>query len=195
MAHYIDAMGKACPQPVILTKQALDEGKVPLTIAVDNTIAVENLRRLAANRSISATVQERDGRYEVTFSQAGEAAASACCLPASGSYAVLIAKDKLGDGDATLGFNLLKMFLYTLSQSDDVPAALLFMNSGVKLVAGGEADVIASVNALIEKGCNVLVCGTCLNFYGLGEALQAGTVSNMYDIVGQMQQAGKVISL
>lgn len=49
MAHYIDAMGKACPQPVILAKQALDAGQVPLTIDVDNPTAVENLKRMAAS--------------------------------------------------------------------------------------------------------------------------------------------------
>ena len=36
---------------------------------------------------------------------------------------------------------------------------------------------------------------TCLNFYGLTQQLQVGTVSNMYDIVARMQRAGKVISL
>lgn len=56
------------------------------------------------------------------------------------------------------------------------------MNSGVKLVAGDEQQIIDSVNKLIEKGTEVLVCGTCLDFYGLKEQLKVGEVSNMYDI-------------
>ena len=44
-------------------------------------------------------------------------------------------------------------------------------------------------------GVEILVCGTCLNFYGLTEQLRVGTVSNMYDIVTRMQKAGKVVSL
>ena len=40
-----------------------------------------------------------------------------------------------------------------------------------------------------------LVCGTCLNFYGIADKLQVGTVSNMYDIVERMKRAGKVVSL
>ena len=69
------------------------------------------------------------------------------------------------------------------------------MNSGVKLVAGDEQQIIDSVNKLIEKGTEVLVCGTCLDFYGLKEQLKVGEVSNMYDILRRMQEAAKTITL
>ena len=69
------------------------------------------------------------------------------------------------------------------------------MNSGVKLVAGDEQLIIDSVNKLIKKGAEVLVCGTCLDFYGLKEQLKVGEVSNMYDILGRMQEAAKTITL
>lgn len=192
MAHYIDAMGKACPQPVILAKQALDAGQVPLTIDVDNPTAVENLKRMAASRGIEAQVSEAGGRYSVTFQQSGQAAQAQA---PKGAYGVFIGKDWVGDGDPTLGGNLMKMFLYTLSQSEDVPAALLFMNGGVKLPAGDAADVIDSIRALEQKGAAVLVCGTCLNFFGIADKLQVGTVSNMYDIVSKMQACDKVITV
>jgi hypothetical protein len=32
----------------------------------------------------------------------------------------------------------------------------------------------------------ILTCGTCLNFYGLSEKLQVGSVTNMYEIVERM---------
>ena len=101
----------------------------------------------------------------------------------------------MGEGDPQLGRNLMKMAVYTLSESDDAPASLLFMNSGVKLVAGEEPQVVESCHKLIERGCEVLVCGTCLNFYGLTEKLEVGDISNMYDILGKMQKASKVITL
>ena len=108
---------------------------------------------------------------------------------------MFVGKDHVGEGDGELGYNLMKMALYTLSESDDVPASLLFMNAGVKLVAGGEQQVVDSVRALEEKGCEVLVCGTCLDFYGCKDQLAVGEVSNMYDILGRMQEAAKVITL
>lgn len=110
-------------------------------------------------------------------------------------YAVFIGKDHVGEGNPQLGYNLMKMAIYTLSESEDVPASVLFMNSGVKLVAGDEQQIIDSVNKLIKKGTEVLVCGTCLDFYGLKEQLKVGEVSNMYDILGRMQEAAKTITL
>ena len=47
----------------------------------------------------------------------------------------------------------------------------------------------------MARGTEVLVCGTCLNFYGLTGSLQVGTVSNMYDILERMTRAPKVIML
>ena len=47
MSKFIDAFGKACPMPVVLAKKELDAGEKDLTVAVDNEIAVGNLRRLA----------------------------------------------------------------------------------------------------------------------------------------------------
>ena len=87
------------------------------------------------------------------------------------------------------------MALYTLAQGDSVPAHVLFMNDGVKLPAGEEPQVIENIQTLMDKGSIVLVCGTCLNYYGLAERLKIGTVSNMYDILSTMQRADKVISL
>lgn len=88
----------------------------------------------------------------------------------------------------------MKMFFYTLSQSDDLPEAVLFMNGGVKLPTLND-QVAGTWCELAGKGVDVLVCGTCLNFYGIADKLQVGTVSNMYDIVERMKRAGKVVSL
>ena len=38
-----------------------------------------------------------------------------------------------------------------------------------------------------------MVCGTCLNFYGLTDKLAVGGVTNMYTIVEKLVSAGKVI--
>ena len=51
------------------------------------------------------------------------------------------------------------------------------------------------LKALSDSGTEILVCGTCLNFYGITDQLKVGAVSNMYDIVTRMQKAAKVISL
>jgi len=193
----IDARGKACPQPVILAKKELDGGCRDLTVLVDNRAALENLTRLGNSAGVSVTSGEaKDGFFVRLTGEAkpGEMPVIACPTTGNG-YAVFIGKDVVGAGDPTLGYNLMKMALYTLTQGDSVPAYLLFMNDGVKLPAGEEPQVLESIQTLIDKGTTVLVCGTCLNYYGLAERLKVGTVSNMYDILGAMQRADKVISL
>lgn len=68
----VDARGKTCPQPVIMTMKALRElaqadGGDALGVLVDERVAVENLMRLAASRGCVASVEERDGYWLVSF--------------------------------------------------------------------------------------------------------------------------------
>jgi selenium metabolism protein YedF len=193
----IDARGKACPQPVILAKKEIDGGCRDLTVLVDNKTAMENLTRLGNSAGMTVTTGETAQGLFVRLTGEGkivEEPVIACSTTGNG-YAVFIGKDVVGAGDRELGYNLMKMALYTLAQGDSVPAHVLFMNDGVKLPAGEEQQVIDSLMTLIEKGSIVLVCGTCLNYYGIADRLKAGTVSNMYDIMSAMQRADKVITL
>jgi sulfur relay (sulfurtransferase) complex TusBCD TusD component (DsrE family) len=48
---------------------------------------------------------------------------------------------------------------------------------------------------LQERGVEVLVCGTCLDYFGLMGKLQAGRVSNMAEITDRLMKAGRVIPL
>ena len=198
MSPIIDARGKACPTPVIMAKKAISAGESSFTVLVDNTTAVENLKRLAANQGFDAAAAEAEGVFSVAFTRTGCAACEEAVnapLPApGGDWAVFVGRDIIGDGDRELGTNLMRMFFYTLSQGEDKPGAVLFMNAGVKLPTLDE-QVAEHLKALSAVGVEILVCGTCLNFYGLTDQLQVGTVSNMYDIVTRMQKAGKVISL
>lgn len=201
----IDAFGLQCPKPLMLAKKEIDEGSREIAVRVDNETAVKNLTRLGGKTGLGVSVDEIEGGWLVTLAE-GEGAALASPAPASipdgacpttggCGYAVFVGKDHVGEGDGELGNNLMKMALYTLAESGDAPVSLLFMNSGVKLVAAGEPQVIGSVEKLIEQGTEVLVCGTCLDFYGLKDQLDAGEVSNMYDILERMREAAKVITL
>ena len=198
MSPIIDARGKACPTPVIMAKKAISAGESTFTVLVDNTTAVENLKRLAENQGFDAAVTEQGGAFHLAFVRTGCAACEEAVnspLPApGGDWAVFVGRDIIGDGDRELGTNLMRMFFYTLSQGEDKPGAVLFMNAGVKLPTLDE-QVVEHLKALSAVGVEILVCGTCLNFYGLTDQLRVGTVSNMYDIVTRMQKAGKVISL
>lgn len=191
----LDARGLQCPKPLMMAKKELDAGCGELAVAVTNEAAVTNLSRLAKRMGREVEIREGEGEWIVSFSAAVEGAKSEQTADGVEPYAVFVGKDHVGEGDETLGYSLMKMALYTLAESGKAPEYLLFMNSGVKLVAGEEQQIIDSVSSLIAQGTQVLVCGTCLDFYGITDQLNAGEVSNMYDILGAMQAAPKVISL
>ena len=200
----LDGFGKPCPMPLVMCKKEIDAGNTSIAIRVDNDTAVKNITRLAKKKGLGFTVADIEGGFLIQMggelsseeSQAPAAAPAACSIQGGAcGYSVFIGKDHVGDGDPELGCNLMKMAIYTLAESDDVPSSVLFMNSGVQLVAGEEPQVVESCNKLIERGCEILVCGTCLNFYGITDKLEVGEVSNMYDILSRMQEAGKTITL
>ena len=204
----INAFGLQCPKPLMLAKQRVDAGVAEFGIQVDNETAVKNVSRMAERTGRPVEVTEIEGGWLISFApgdgmQATDIAipqaapAGAACGPNGCGYAVFVNHDAVGEGDPQLGRNLVKMALYTLSEADEVPSSLLFMNGGVKLIAGPDAEqqCVDNVATLQEKGTEVLVCGTCLNFFGIGDDLKVGEVSNMYDILERMHEAAKVITL
>lgn len=124
----------------------------------------------------------------------GSSGRAACEADGCG-YAVFISSDSIGTGDAELGVGLMKMALWALSEAQTPPESLLFMNEGVKLLVEGQDQNIESVRRLVSRGAEVLVCGTCLDFYHVKDKLAVGEVSNMYDILERMREAAKTITL
>ena len=199
----LDGFGKACPMPLVMVKKEIDKGNTDISIKVDNDTAVKNITRLAKKKGLGFSVAPIEGGFAITIggeldAEAAEAPIAAASCGVSGNscgYSVFIGKDFVGDGDRELGYNLMKMAIYTLNQADVPPMNLLFMNAGVKLVCGEEAQIIDSVKEMMDKGTDVLVCGTCLNYFGLTDDLKVGEVSNMYDILERMHESSKVITL
>ena len=84
-------------------------------------------------------------------------------------------------------------FLKTLKEMGSQLWRLVFLNSGVKLTIEG-AESLPPIQELAGQGVSVLVCGTCLNHFGLLEQKKVGETTNMLDIVTSLQVAEKVIS-
>lgn len=89
-----------------------------------------------------------------------------------------IVTDRLGCGDEELGRVLLRNLLYSLARGEETPARVILMNAGVRLACAG-SWALADLRLLAERGCEVRVCGTCLDFYGLKEQLAVGEVGDM----------------
>lgn len=192
MKQTIDARGLACPEPVVMTKKALDSREVTevLTI-VDNQAALENISRLVKTMRLGSTVEEQDGSFFINIVK-DEMQVHKDDM--GGSTVVLVKSNVLGQGDDELGSVLMKSFMYTLTQMDGEIKTLLFLNSGVLLTTAG-SSLIEYIQQLERTGVEVLSCGTCLDFYGLSDKLEAGKVGNMYAIAEEMLHASKVIVL
>ena len=208
MNKIIDAKGKNCPMPVIMAKKEIDGGNSSFVVEVDNNIAVQNLKKLANSQGFITELNEDNEIFKVYFSKSLDAASfeEKCeeCNEildeieenknALGTWSVFIGKEIIGAGNEELGKSLMKMYFYTISEGDDLPKSVLFMNDGVKVPTLNE-QAIEHLMDLEKKGVEILVCGACLDFYGLEENLKVGKVSNMYDITNCMKEASKVITL
>ena len=86
----------------------------------------------------------------------------------------------------------MKGFIFAVSQLEELPKTMLFYNGGARLTAEG-SDSLADLKEMEAQGVQIMTCGTCLDYYGLKEKLQVGSVTNMYSIVETMNGARKVI--
>ncbi len=107
---------------------------------------------------------------------------------------ILVTNNGMGRGPEDLQLTLIGKYLELLDQQSDLPAAICFYTEGVRLVVEG-SPVIEKLKALEEKGVRLIVCSTCLNYFGLTEKVRIGIVGGMGDILTAQWQAGKVITL
>lgn len=190
----VNAMGDACPIPVVKTRDALAKiaGAGCVETLVDNETAVENLSRLAESMHCTVKTEKlAEGRYRVTIDKGADDAAAPAAVR-GGKTVVVLSSDKMGAGDDELGGALMKAFVYALSQQETLPDTILCYNGGARLSCEGSAS-LEDLKAMAEQGVEILTCGTCLNFYGLTEKLAVGEVTNMYAIVEKMSAAGRIL--
>jgi selenium metabolism protein YedF len=194
MKKEIDARGLDCPEPVILAKKTIEE-EGDCSIIVDNEAARDNVCRMAESQGCDVRVEEREDTYHIRITRRGEKREKTESVsPSRGSTVVVFSCDRMGRGDDELGSVLIKGFFHALGEVSPKPDILIFFNAGVKLTAQG-SEVLEDLHSLEEQGATILVCGTCLDYYGLKEKIRTGIVSNMYDIAETMLSAGKVIRI
>ena len=129
-----------------------------------------------------------------TGQSAEEQARQICAMPARGPVVVAVGSAEMGNGDPRLGRILMKSFLYSLTQLDELPQTVLFFNGGVRMTTEG-SESIEDLKALESQGVEILSCGTCLDFYGLKDKLLVGGITNMYVIAQTMAGAGNVVKI
>ena len=199
----VNAIGDACPIPVVKTRKAMEtiKGSEVVETLVDNEIAVENLKKMAGQMGYQVKDQKlEEGKYSVQImvteaEKTEKIQADICdCRPTAASDKVVVIRSHvMGEGDPELGKVLIKGFIYALSQQEELPKTILFYNGGACLTCEGSAS-LDDLKELEHRGVKILTCGTCLNFYGLSEKLKVGEVTNMYEIAATMSKASLIVS-
>ncbi|QSX09094.1 sulfurtransferase-like selenium metabolism protein YedF [Alkalibacter rhizosphaerae] len=194
----LDEKGKACPQPVIEAKNMLAdmEAGEELEVVVDNSIAVENIVKMATQMHLQHTWTDIDSdEYRIVITQKKQEVLSVENNSAGhegGSWVVAISSDTMGTGDDVLGRVLMKGFIYAVTELDPLPETILFYNGGARLTAEG-SESLEDLMDLEDQGVEILTCGTCIDFLGLDKTPKIGGVSNMYTIAEIMGKAAKVV--
>ena len=148
----------------------------------------------AAQAGQSAGKQAGQAALTQAGQSAEEQARQICAMPARGPVVVAVGSAEMGNGDPRLGRILMKSFLYSLTQLEELPQTVLFFNGGVRMTTEG-SESLEDLKALESQGVEILSCGTCLDFYGLKDKLLVGGITNMYVIAQTMAGAGNVVKI
>ncbi|HPQ71396.1 MAG TPA: sulfurtransferase-like selenium metabolism protein YedF [bacterium] len=192
----MDLKGLACPEPIVRVKKAMvDEGEAAVSVTIDSRVTRDNLAKFAATKGFHFQETEKDGEWEIVIEADPNAApvteptdAPALKQPP----VVLCTRPTFGAATGDLGTILIRAFFKTLLNVDAKPAKILFVNEGVTLPCF-DAQVIEYCRELEALGCEIISCGTCLDYLGHMNDLKVGRVGNMYDIASAMMDAGHLV--
>lgn len=197
----LDCRGLACPGPVLRCIDCLEkDAPLALTVLLDDPGALENVSRLLSGKGYAVASTQELNTWTLTASRdasAPMAAPEPAPAPqgeALGKTVAFITAEVLGTGDDELGGKLMLNFLATLPELGPNLWRIVLVNGGVKLACEGH-PCLEKLEALVKNGVSILVCGTCLGFFGLMEKKRIGDTTNMLDVVTSLGAAAKVIQI
>ena len=197
----IDAKGKLCPVPLIMTKKALADlsNDEILEILIDNETSMSNVCHFLKEYNMQVKTEKQGNIFRLLVNKTGNIPDNApvedfCTInsPNLSNYVITVKRNRMGDGAEELGQILIKACINTIPELDSKPKKIIFLNSGIFMCLD-DSPVLDSLKKLENMGIEILVCGTCLDYYKKKEQLAAGRVSNMYDILNSMAEASKVV--
>jgi sulfur relay (sulfurtransferase) complex TusBCD TusD component (DsrE family) len=107
---------------------------------------------------------------------------------------ILVTNAGMGKAEPDLQLKLAAKYFELILQNQSLPSAICFYTEGVKLTVAG-STVLEQLKALEAKGVRLIICSTCLEYYGLSHQTQIGIVGGMPDIIEAQTKAAKVITI
>jgi selenium metabolism protein YedF len=195
----LDTIGLKCPQPLIMLKDALIgmEAGEEIQVETDNDTSLKNLVTYLKDQGVEPAVSTEGGVHRLVAKKparelTGSDPAAYCGSDGRTDYVVCIKGELMGEGDPELGKLLMETFINNLKLQEQLPTHLILYNGGVKL-AMKQSPVASSLCELEELGTRVMLCGTCIDHYGLQYDIAVGMISNMIVITETLASAGHVV--
>lgn len=196
----LDAKGLKCPQPLIMLKEALLDLRTgeKIQVEIDNDTSLKNLLSYLKDQGVEPEVST-SGNVHTIVAPRPEMDLEAtspevyCTTDVPASYVVCIKGELMGDGDPELGKLLMETFVGNLKLQEHLPTHVLLYNGGVKLAMKGSPSC-SSLTELEELGIRIMLCGTCIDHYGLQYDIGVGMISNMLVITETLASAGHVVT-
>jgi len=107
---------------------------------------------------------------------------------------ILVARNGMGHADPALAHKLAGTYFDLLDLEERLPGRICFYAEGVMLACEG-SPVLETLTALQARGVELIVCTTCLEFYGLMPQLRVGQAGNMKQIQAAQWDARQVLSI
>lgn len=193
----VNAQGLACPQPVVMTKNALSEienGEVVVT--VDNEVARENVKRMAESEGCSVSIEKKgDNIFSLHITKVSSEVVSP--EPATEKQVThellvyLFDSDFIGT-NRDLGKILVNGFLNAIPSLPKRRSTIILISNGVKL-ATSRSYVLDTLKQFEQTGMSILICGTCLDFFKIREKVEVGVISNALEIMEALTTATKIV--
>ena len=196
----LNTKGLLCPKPLIMLKEALlelNDGE-KIKVETDNETSLKNLVTYLRDQGVEPE-QSSKGKIHTLIAIKPEKDLAAsypaiyCCTESNTQYVVCIRGELMGDGDPELGKVLMETFLDNLKLQEQLPTHVVLYNGGVKL-AMKESPVCSSLSELEGLGIRIMLCGTCIDHYGLQFDIGVGMISNMVVITETLAAAGHVVT-
>lgn len=165
-------------------------GEGDAIILVNSELGRSNVIRYTTHRGYQVDQEDEENRFRIKVEKRG-------CLEVEGEediFSILIASEKLGDGDEELGTMLMNEYFESLNECDNLPKEILFLNSAVKLF-DKDSKALGDIQMLYKKGVIISISDTSLDYYNLKEDVAFGEVISMYDMVIAMKKAKNLIKL
>lgn len=194
----VDTRGRACPEPVVLTKKTLEEtaeGEEILVLA-DTENARDNIVRFAQSQGCEANVTEDQGYFRIGITRkagskpAAELYAATC--PASEKEIVYLFDSDFVGSNRDLGKVLLNGFMHAALSLPHKNCTVILISTAVKIAIKG-SYALEVLEQLQKQGVTILLCGTCLDFFKLRDAVAIGTASNALEIMQRLTGASSIV--